>query len=77
MLQRVRHGRLTDCIETALGIVDAADEDDHLKIYAVAAIRDLSDIDRRRRLAQIASRLPRMSNSLCALHLRNGLSRGG
>jgi len=67
MLQLVRHGRLTGCMDTALDIVATPDEDDHLKIYAAAAIRDLADTAHRRCLAEVANRLPAMSDSLCAL----------
>ena len=43
MFQLVRYGRLTDCLETALHIIAAPDEDDTIKQYAVAALRDCAD----------------------------------
>ena len=66
MLQLVRHGRLTGCLDTALDIIASPDESEHLKIYAAAAVRDCADTPRRRRLAEIARDLPQMPSMLCA-----------
>jgi hypothetical protein len=67
MLLLVRHGRLTDCLEAALKIfADPAEEED-IKHYAVAAIRDCGDVALRRRLADIVGTQPAIPSGLTAL----------
>ncbi|MBI1817261.1 MAG: hypothetical protein HYR72_20000 [Deltaproteobacteria bacterium] len=65
MLQLARHGRLRDCLSTALDIVASSEEPGELKSYAAAAIRDIGDLATHERLANIAAGLTQISNSLC------------
>jgi hypothetical protein len=69
LLQIIRHGRLRDCLDVALNIVESQNEPILLKSYAVAAIRDIGDKEARRRLSEISERFDRIENHLCALIL--------
>ncbi len=67
MLQLVRHGRIVECLDTALAVIAADDEPDWLRVYAAAAVRDAADLPRRRQLAEIAARLALISSGLCGV----------
>lgn len=67
MLELVRHGRLAACLPAVLDLVASPAEPDDLKIYAVAALRELSDPASLARLASIANALPRAATGLTDL----------
>ena len=67
MIQLVRFGRLTGCLETILDVVESTDETDSLKQYAVAAIRDMGDEPSRQRLARIVNEWDDISHGLCGV----------
>jgi hypothetical protein len=67
MLEVVRHGRLAGCLPAALDLVASGDELDDLKVYSVAAIRELNDPASLVRLTEIAAILPRVSTGLTDL----------
>jgi len=67
LLQLVRYGRLTDCLESALYIIAAPDEDDTVKQYAVSALRDCADTHLLRRLVGVATGLFTLSRPLSGL----------
>lgn len=67
MLQLVRHGRLQACLEAALDVIASRDSPRELKTYAVAAIRDVGDVDIRHRLAAIMASMLTIPNSLCSI----------
>jgi hypothetical protein len=53
MLEIVRHGGLTDCLEAAVEIIAADDEPDELKQYAVLAIGAFGNSEIRAHLARV------------------------
>jgi len=65
LLQLVRHGRLRDCLDVALEIVESPDESDELKSYALAAIRDVGDKKARLTLKNIVQEFETMSARHC------------
>lgn len=67
MLQTVRYGNLVACLPSTLALIRSPDESDTLKTYAAAAIRDAGDNTARLRLAEIATGLETVSNSLLGI----------
>lgn len=63
----VRYGRLTECLPAAITIVGDPEEPEVLKLYAVVAVRDAGDLNAKESLASVASGLPALSPSLCAV----------
>ena len=66
MLEIVRHGRLTACLDAAIKVIAAAEEPDELKQYAALAIGAIDDQESRARLARVVLPMARISNRLCA-----------
>ena len=66
MLLIIRHGRMLNCLPTALDIIASSTEDTRLKLYAAYAIRDVGDDTYLRKLAQIVKQLPMIPNPLCS-----------
>jgi len=64
MIQTVRYGRLEGCLGSLLTVIANPEEPDDLKCYAAGAIRDMGDENSRKRLAEIAEQMPRLSNQL-------------
>jgi hypothetical protein len=64
MLQTVRYGKLSACLPSALALIESPDESDSLKTYAAAAIREAGDETARLRLAEIATGMESISNSV-------------
>lgn len=67
LIQMIRHGKLLDCLDVVLDIVDSPDEPGTLKSYAVAAIRDIGDQNAREKLAEIANKYNTFETHLCSL----------
>ncbi len=67
MLQTVRYGKLAACLSSALALIRSPDESDTLKTYAAAAIRDAGDNTVRLQLAEIATGLESVPNSLLGI----------
>ena len=65
LLRMVRHGRLSNCLDVVLDIVESQHESDELKSYAVAAIRDVGDKNARCRLAEIVQNFDNIETRLC------------
>jgi len=66
MLQIVLHGRLEVCLDAVVDVVADSNESDRLKTYAVSTIDALGFEDTRKRLAQIAKQMPKITALLCA-----------
>lgn len=67
MFLLVRYGRLTACLEIALEVIAAPDEEETIKLYAAAALRDCADTHIFTRLADVARSLPTVSNPLSGI----------
>lgn len=67
MIETVRHGRLAGCLPVLLDLVASAAEPDDLKVYSVAALRELNDAASLVRLAAIAAALPQVYTGLTDL----------
>ena len=67
MLQTVRYSKLAACLSSALALIRSPDESDTLKTYAAAAIRDAGDNTVRLQLAEIATGLESVPNSLLGI----------
>jgi hypothetical protein len=67
LLRMIQHGKLLDCLDVVLDIVDSPDESDTLKSYAVASIRDIADQNARKKLAEITYKYNTIKTRLCAL----------
>jgi hypothetical protein len=67
LLQLIRHGRLHNCLDSALRIVASPHESEELKSYAVAAIRDIGNQRVRLELAKIVRGFETIDDNLCAL----------
>ncbi len=67
LLQVVRHGRISACVDVALNIIADPNEADSLKQYAVAAVRDAGEQKHKQRLVSIVSQWPHISSSLCGI----------
>lgn len=67
LLRMIRHGKLSNCIDVALDIVESPHESDELKPYAVAAIRDVGDKNARCRLAEIVQSFENIETRFCGL----------
>lgn len=67
MLQTVRYGELGACLSSALALIESSDESDTLKAYAASAIREAGDETARLRLAEIATGLESISNSVLGI----------
>ncbi len=67
LVQVVRHGRLSDCVDDALTIIADPSESDELKHYAAAAVRDAGEQEHKQRLASIVAGWQRISSSLCGI----------
>lgn len=67
MLSLVRHGRLTACLEAALTVIADPAEDDRIKQYAAAALRDCADVQMKTRLKEIVDTFATISNGLAGV----------
>lgn len=67
MVEVVRHSRLSACLPAILEIVATPGEADDLKVYGVAALRDLNDQASLVSLARVAATLPVVSPALTGL----------
>ena len=67
LLNLIQHGNLLECQEALLQIVASPEESDNIKIYALAAVRDIGNIETRRRLAEIVDTWRSLSNKICGL----------
>lgn len=67
MIQMVRYGNLTACLPTLLSVIEDSAEEDKLKSYAAAAVRDIGDHISRRRLAELAIASTSLDNHFCGL----------
>ena len=67
ILSLVRHGRMMPCLETAFQILADSSENDMLRQYAAAALRDCADNPMRSRLADLVGTLSTLSSSLTGL----------
>lgn len=67
LLQLVRYGKLQKCLNSALDICASPNESDEIKNYAVAAIRDLGNLEVRRNLENIFHDIKIIDYRLCAL----------
>lgn len=66
MLEIVRHGRLTECLNAAIAVIASDEEPDELKQYAAMAIEAVGSLESRIQLAQVTARLTKIPNRLCA-----------
>lgn len=66
LLEIVRHGRLTDCLEAAVEVIAAKEEPDELKEYAALAIGAVKNPKIGAQLAGMLSQMSNVSNRLCA-----------
>jgi len=64
LLEIVRHGKLSDCLEATLRVASSSSESETVRSYAVAAIRDMGDQESKRRLAEAARNLKRIGENL-------------
>lgn len=67
LLQMIRHGRLIDCVDDVLKIVESSSETDELKTYAVATIRDIGDQQAKSKLFSIVQNFDLIEAYLCGL----------
>ena len=67
MLRAVEHGRVTDCLGSALRVIRSPNESERMKIYAAAVIRRLGDDETRRKLAEIAADSESVPSSLLGI----------
>jgi len=67
MLQIVRYGRLTACLDTVLDLIAADTASGRLNAYAVAALRDAGETPHLFRLREIIESWPTIPKRLCAL----------
>jgi hypothetical protein len=67
MLEITRHGRLAECLDAALNVIESPHERDDIRQYAAMAIRAIDNKIVRGRLRQIVSNLHDVPNRLCAL----------
>ncbi len=67
LLQVVRHGRLSDCVDVALEVIADPLESDGLKQYAAAAVRDAGGRKHKQRLASIIKQWPQIGSNLCGI----------
>ncbi|MFH0990334.1 MAG: hypothetical protein V1799_10015 [bacterium] len=66
MLRLVRHGRLVGCLNAVLDIIAAPEESNDLKLYAVAAVRDIADRPHLMRLWELVKCHSLIPTKLCA-----------
>ncbi|MFC1763740.1 hypothetical protein ACFL6U_16905 [Planctomycetota bacterium] len=66
MIQLVRFGRLSGCLDSLLDLIESLETPDRLKQYAVAVIRDIGDESSRCRLNTIVDGWNKISDGLCA-----------
>jgi hypothetical protein len=64
-IELARHGRLTECIDAVLGVLESSNAQDHLTWIAVLTIRDAGSLAHRQQLARIAIHYPSISGRLC------------
>lgn len=65
LLMLVRHGRLTGCLDVVLEIIASPEATELLKIYAVATIRDVGEVNHRQQLASIVESWGALTERLC------------
>jgi len=67
LLLLVRYGRLTDCVDAVLDLIDNPEESDELKHYAIAVLRDAGDMPHLLRLWKIIESWTYIQTDLCGL----------
>lgn len=67
LVQIIRHGQLSDSINVAVEIIADPNENDTLKHYAAAAVRDAGNTDAKRDLADVVSGWPEIPSGLCGI----------
>jgi hypothetical protein len=65
MVELVRYGRLKLCTNTILGIIATPEETYEMKLYGIAALRDIKDDGARRRLCEITESWEHIEFSMC------------
>jgi hypothetical protein len=67
MLELTRYGRLKPCADTILEIIESSEEQEEIKLYGIAAIRDIQDDRVRQRLGEIVQDWEYIEFSMCGM----------